>query len=506
MKRVWFLIYFLNIAGSAITQTHFDDQWISGGGRPFRIDFSISPVQTSYFIDTNITIYATGGNSSICDSNGRPILFSDGYNIYDTLGNYINNGDTLVSNQLYINRYGWSTFSQTSILLPFDSNLYYLITPNATDSIYNNWDMVPYVYTDWFNELLIHKIDMNANGGAGKVIVKGSKIMEHEKMLRTMMMVCRHANGKDWWLLKQMYEDSGNFDGLYPLSKNKIAKILITKDSIYPATMQYFAKPDFGFFEQNGQAIFSEDGKKYAATCRGMNKVFLADFDRCTGELINPKTINVPNFSRHDPVDTTLQDVYTEGLCFSPSGQFLYVIKIFNILQYDLWNPDSTTAWHWVAGLDTTWQKFQKYSSSYLGPDNKMYVGNWNGLSKQMSVINNPDIKGTGCNFCPRCLHFPGYGAPAPPCMPNYDLGEDLPCWALGNSQINADNAELVIFPNPASNILYISADSKEKRELYNSVGQLLFSTEENQIDVCIYSRGIYYLKVGNEVRKVVVD
>jgi hypothetical protein len=43
-------------------------------------------------------------------------------------------------------------------------------------------------------------------------------------------------------------------------------------------------------------------------------------------------------------------------------------------------------------------------------------------------------------------------------------------------------------------------------KQLYNSVGQLIISTKENEIDVHNLSRGIYYLKVGNQTKKVVVE
>ena len=267
-------------------------------------------------------------------------------------------------------------------------------------------------------------------------------------------------------------------------------KILITKDSIYPATFQYFNAPDFGFFEQSGQAMFSQDGKKYASTCRSTNKVFLADFDRCTGMLSNGKALNVPNFSRHDPSDSTLQDIYTQGLCFSPNGQFLYVNKFFNLLQYDLTDPDSNTAWYHVAGLDTSWAAFQKYSSSYIGPDNKLYVGNWWGISKQMSVINNPNVKGAGCNFCPRCLRFPYVGASSPPNMPNYDLGAELPCWPLGNEEIIMEQDELVVYPNPSNGSINIQ---------YN------FTTEASIVFYDLTGREVYkaHLTKGPTIEKI---
>jgi hypothetical protein len=47
---------------------------------------------------------------------------------------------------------------------------------------------------------------------------------------------------------------------------------------------------------------------------------------------------------------------------------------------------------------------------------------------------------------------------------------------------------------------------SDVSKELYNSVGQLVLSTKENEIDVRSLSKGIYYLKVGNQTKKVVVE
>ena len=94
----------------------------------------------------------------------------------------------------------------------------------------------------------------------------------------------------------------------------------------------------------------------------------------------------------------------------------------------------------------------------YLGPDNKLYIGNWGSvLCKQMSYFNNPDAKGLASDFCPRCLRFPNYGVTCPPTMPNYDLGEDLPCWPLSLPNPPKEGDEmLVVYPNPASSKLYI--------------------------------------------------
>ena len=203
--------------------------------------------------------------------------------------------------------------------------------------------------------------------------------------------------------------------------------------------------------------------------------------------------------------DTTL-DVSPRGLCFSPNGSFIYIVKGYNIFQYEWNEPDSTLAWYHIANLDTTWQQFQKWSSAYLGPDNKIYIGNLGGLGKAMSTIDNPDIKGAGCGFCPKCFQFPKIGAGNPPCMPNYALGADLPCWPLGTDNVKTKEEDFEVYPNPASTILHIKTDLKKIRELYNSIGQLLMSTWENDSNISHLKRGVYYLKCGDEVRKVIID
>ncbi len=44
--------------------------------------------------------------------------------------------------------------------------------------------------------------------------------------------------------------------------------------------------------------------------------------------------------------------------------------------------------------MDTVYDYFMGYSMGYLGWDDKLYIGNWHGLGKTMSVIDSPDNKG----------------------------------------------------------------------------------------------------------------
>lgn len=280
--------------------------------------------------------YFTGGNSCISDTNGNLVLASDGYNIYGNNGQWIEDGDTLVPLNIFTYEYGWAGSSQASIFLPFDNNKYYHITPTFSDSQFNACVANNSCYYDL---LLYNIIDMNANAGAGKVVQRMVPAMSNARFRKSQMMACRHGNGKDWWLLKNE-GDSAN-----------VHLFLFTQDSVYDKGTQVFAQPVWGGWDIRGQSTFNNDGSVFATTSHGSSTglVFIADFDRCHGLLSNPRTIQMPLGSQHNPNDTTLWDRLSVGLAFSPNNQFLYVISYTNVYQYDL--LDNT--WFHVAGLDT---------------------------------------------------------------------------------------------------------------------------------------------------------
>lgn len=493
--RALFIILFVFFAKVSCCQSKFNYEWVQGAlfkSSITRYDSGVFKYNRDYDTTQNYAYWFSQG-SNICDSNGRVLLLSNGYNVLDSNKNFIDGLDSIGGREFIKLTDGYSGYCQNSIFLPIANGIYYFVNTSASDSFLNYFQNNPVDFD--FDELMYCKIDIHGNGGAGKVLQREVKIIEKDTLRDTQMMACRHANGKDWWLIKQ------------GVVNNRMHKFLFTEDSVYNYGTESFAGVEFSKFDHGGQSMFSQDGTKFATTNRGTGRIFVADFDRCTGVLSNPMVYNVDTLSAHNPNDTTQKDFFTEGLAFSPNGRFIYVYMYFNIQQLDLWDNNPNTRWSTVAGLDTTWDAFQSYSGLYIGPDNKLYMGNWATFyCKQMSYFNNPDAKGLASDFCSRCLRFPNYGVTSPPTMPNYDLGEDLPCWALGNSEIVKNNDDFEVFPNPSSIIFYIKTESKEKRELYNSVGQLLFSTYLNEINVSRYSKGIYYIRVENSVRKVIIE
>ncbi len=408
--------------------------------------------------------------------------------IFDGMFNLMDNGDSIVPKLIYQACQGFSRSPQASVILPVENRKYYVLTPTVSDAYYQNvWLNKPAL--NWnFDLLLYHVVDLNANAGLGKVTEKKKVLLQNTPMKKSQMAACRHANGKDWWLLK-MAGDT-----------NMVFTFLVQQDTILRYPNQYLPFALRGVNDVWGQMKFSKDGRKWATTYDAFNDttyqhygdVYVANFDRCTGQLSGFQQFIAPPY-----IDTG-----NGGLEFSPNGNFLYVTKYNAVQQLDL--ADGT--WYTVSGPDTN--AFCGYTTLELAPDDRIYIGRYQGTCKQWSVINSPDIK-FNCDFCPNCLRSKsnwGYFG-RPPNMPNYELGATgQPCWPLQNEQVNQKEKELLVFPNPASGQLYIQTEIKGERMFFNALGQLVQRTKGNELDVSALPAGVYWLRVGNRVKKVVVE
>jgi hypothetical protein len=507
MKKYFLIILIMSVGIVAHTQTILFDNEMITGIHKIIFNGTQKPTTDSFVKTTSPHLTDQyGGGSNICDSNGNLILFTDGFKLYDNNLNYIDNGDSLTPPK-FAAYYETNGYSQSSLFLPFPNHQYYLFTPTVSDVEWHT-KIASGTHVN-YDLLLCHKIDMNANNGAGKVVKKGVPLLENVALNKTNMMACKHGDGLNWWLFKQAWDT------------NMVYKFLVTADSIYDYGVQSFPILNLGWLDYNGKIMFNAQGTKYAVCLRSAGftldsivatdvmpgKFMVADFDRCSGEISNPKVYQKKPETCHNPATPNCLENATQGLCFSPNGRFIYVTDYSNIKQLDLWDTDTNTQWSLIAGMDTTWNAFQNYSSIYPGPDGRIYVGYWNGFADYMSAILFPDNKGATCGWSPRYLKFPSVGVGTLPCMPNYHLGKLPGCATVGVSSYYSSKEEFEVYPNPSSTKIVVRCQMSDvRKELYNSIGQLILSTKENEIDVHNLSRGIYYLKVGNVSRKVIVE
>jgi hypothetical protein len=197
----------------------------------------------------------------------------------------------------------------------------------------------------------------------------------------------------------------------------------------------------------------------------------------------------------------------------------------WNIYQFEYSNPDSMQAWYLVHRYDTI-AEYGLFGQMQKGIDNRIYIGKYSGYQLFNNVINKPNIKGVGCDFCQFCLDFSAFNgaSTSPPNMPDFNLGPLLPCWPLGSSEIGDKRLEtLEVYPNPSSTYIDVNYEIRDNRnatiEMYNAIGQQVYSSQLLQlsshisIDVRHLSKGLYYLRclpVGqtgeNEVKKVIIE
>jgi hypothetical protein len=488
---------------------------VYGGGGVFaKFDGSNSKPITGQLFSTpaNLSeyVYIDGAHSCISDStNGNLLFFSNSVIIYDTLGHIMDNGDSLQPAKIYAHNCCPSQgfgITQGSLIIPKGSNnQYYVFTPTITDSMYTYWNTNPIGDGRFpYNLLQYHVVDMYENAGMGKVVQKNVKILENVELCKTGMISCRHANGYDWWLLKQ------------GANTNTIYTFLVTKDTVVLDTIQSFSEPIFGYYDLAGQSCFNSDGSKYAFATGGVSsngaKLFMADFDRCHGVLSNVKVIEVPLHITNSYLDTLYpgeKDTIIRGLCFSPNDSFLFVSKSYNIYQYDLFEPDSLLAmYHVKQGPDTTFLQFAEYGQLHLGVDGRIYVGKRGGIGNSNSVINKPNLKGIGCDFCRKCLRMDTtqWYTKSFANMPNFNMPKKEPCWPLHNQQVNGEHKIWDFYPNPAQQQIVIIHAQNKLKILYNMVGQAVVSTTNDIIELRAVQRGVYYLFCEGVVKKVIIE
>lgn len=495
IKTIICTVFILSIY-NVYSQSPLGRQFVIGlRGYSIRID-------TPYY--THDTLFAQqafpNATSSICDSNGNLLFMSNGMNVMDAQGIYIEGGDTLAPLAMYLYNQGYSRSTQGSLILPMSHHKYYFVNCAWTDTQL----VKPAVtrYTDLLQYSIIERVIV-----AGNTTYKVNKRMvpaiQGEKLHSSCMQACRHANGRDWWLLK-LGGDS--------INGTVIRKLLFTQDSVYDKGTQQVPIAFWNYADSYAQMAFSENGKRVAMvmdnaeTILEHGKVYIADFDRCSGDISNIeyKIINAHPTGQTPPAPQI--EKQNAGVALSPNGKIIYVLRATHIVQYNTDNNSQYKVW----GMDTSENYFMLYRMLNLMPDGKIYIGYAHGFSKQMSTIDNPDVGGVGCNFCRKCvvsqsnwgiLHSPSN-------MPNYSLGEDPvnPCWPVGSDELIVMSDEIKVYPNPTSGKLVIENGDGKLKELYNAIGQLMLRTKDDEIEVSKYSKGVYYLKCAGQTKKVVVE
>ena len=450
-------------------------------------------------------------NASICDTAGNLLFYTNGEWIANA------DGDTLLNSQNF--NPGYYTqyyspvglgFSQAALFLPFSdtSRLYYVVSESAElfinkDSAY---DAQPFYLT-----YSIIDASLDSGRGGGLPNAKNINII-NDTLLLGRITACKHANGRDWWVVVHKY-----YSDIY-------YKLLFTENGVYgPYTQQigslFPAKilTPFGYddFDIAGMACFSPDGSKYATV--GPSRIMeVLDFDRCTGMFSNAQTVNIPINPGYN---------WALGCSFSPNSRFLYANTYMRGYQYDTYAANIDSSGILVAVYDSFVDPFQTYFFiNQLGPDGKIYLSTWGG-NRSLHVIEYPDSLGASCNFNQHSYGLPhnNIGNTTVPNLPNYRLGRLVgsACDTLTNLTYTPQPPKggVRVMPNPNNGNFIVSYELPQntsgKLEIFDINGRAVYSQNLPQwstlqfISLPKLSNGVYQCIItsGNYVtqKKLVV-
>lgn len=362
---------------------------------------------------------------------------------------------------------------------PGNSSIYYLFSVHIT----------PFSPSGTFYSV----VDMTGDGGLGEVICKNNSV-DIDSLCGGMTTV-RHGNGRDWWLIIKGYSALGD---------STFYEYLITPDTMIQKVINIGGNSWAGL----GNLCFNKEGNKIAfVSFAGLIETF--DFDRCTGVFSNSRII------RRQFQNNSLQFF---GACFSPNSNLLYIadeMEVSRLFQLDLSSSNPFLNWDTLAVITTS-----RYGGGNLrlAPDNKIYWSiEWDPggtfpypyqshmysqYNMNLSVIENPDVVGAGCNLNLFSFYLGGkrtyWGLPN---NPDYEMA---PLWGSACDSLTNDidkilENELIIYPNPFTDIIYFNSPEKFKKvSVYNGFGQIILDkrlNEKNELNLSEFSAGTYYLE-----------
>jgi gliding motility-associated-like protein len=327
-------------------------------GRNIGLDFNQVPVRA---LNTSL-LTSYEGTASISDNNGNVLFYTNGITVANREHREMLNGDGLFGSIS-------STNNTLIIPLPGSNDIYYVFTTGAAEER---------------RQFCYSIVDMKGDGGLGEVTQKNNLI---EDIIFEKLAAVRHCNNRDVWLTVRKW-DSDEYHS-YLLTSSGLSPVPVISNTGY-----FVGGPD-----QNnalGTLKFSADGKKFAAIHSfGNDAVELMDFDNTTGIISN-----AINFRANTNTPTNaFSGVY--GAEFSPSGKFLYVSSNSSttdpttLYQFDISSGVIATilASKQVIAQASPW----KAGALQAGPDGKIYMAMFE--DSALSVIDNPDTYGAGCNF-----------------------------------------------------------------------------------------------------------
>ncbi|MCC6459499.1 MAG: T9SS type A sorting domain-containing protein [Saprospiraceae bacterium] len=394
------------------------------------------------------------------------------------------NGDSINTGliQQYYCPGGYSPNPGGALAIPWpDSPSLYLLFISDYEGI--KFPTPPEYWSGASTHLFYHVIDMTRDSGLGAVVSKHHLLIA-DTMARNSIEACRHANGRDWWVL-------------VPVSRSNCYYIsLVTPMGVQPAKLLCTGVAWNEW--ETGQSFFTPDRKKFIRY-NHQNGIHLYDFDNATGLLLEEQVIKMNDYSAN-----------SVGASVSPNSRFLYISMVDWLFQFDLQAPDIAASRVLLMAIDNVPDPFvpTTFTLSALAPDGKIYIS---GGSSHLSlhVVHRPDCPGLYSLPERRGLKLSSWNYFSIPNLPSYrNSPSSEPCESIyvhTHTPLDGGN-DVVVYPNPATDVVQVLVNhplpAHAQWALWNAVGQKVREInfepgqDDYQVEVQDLPAGLYFYTV----------
>ena len=428
------------------------------------------------------------GQSAISDrTTGRLLFYTDGYDIYDSTNNIMQNGTGAGL---------FNSFTQTIIIRkPGSDSIFYMFTPDLQGGLSYNINYPNAFGINWA------EVDMSLNGGLGAVTSIFNSLKDTSNCEK--LTGVYHSNGQDVWLIGHEYRNNNFFaflitsSGINPIPvMSSVGPIIYTWQGGIPGNSN---------FDAIGELKASPNGNKLAFTTYYSGTSCIVDFNKSTGIISNPIPLII--------------EAGGYGVSFSPDNSKLYIAGVDTstgmpdyptngkIYQFDISSNNQITIQNSRTTIIT--DPNGMFRSLKLGPDGKIYIARGNN-TYYLSIINDPNNNGMACNYVNNGVYLNGltgrWGL-------NNAIEDSVFCLIENISDMTNKNT-ISIYPNPFSEQTTLQSDKNLKNAtliIYNSYGQKL--KQINNISDQTYilhrdnlARGLYYIRLTQDNNILMTD
>ncbi len=343
-------------------------------------------------VQTNGKMTNSEGVSSISDTKGKLLFYTDGEIVYNRKHNIMVNGGGGGSGGANLKGHNSSTQSAVIVQQPVQGQKFWIFTVDQ------EWGANGFEYSI---------VDTNASSDFS-VTQKNIPLITkayNNKYAPEKVAAVKHANKVDTWVINH----TGGDNNFYVYKLNAVGLSSPKIQAVGP-TWAMTGTGAKGY--SKGYMKFSPDGTKLICAIAGeqvsgpysnnLGRIEIYNFDNLTGTLSNPQIIDKTNIKSGVG---NISSVY--GAEVSPNGRFLYIS--FYIPAYSMGGDGNDGVWQLdltagnAAAIGGSCVKVCNSTSPkpgggmQLGPDGKIYLARSG--ANFLSCISKPNCQGTACTY-----------------------------------------------------------------------------------------------------------